>query len=263
MKIATALLLIVLFAASAVAQAPAPSSANPPPDEIVATPNRPTVTNTADTTQRGVLELEFGIYSARRQQALQGLLKFGLFRDLELQWSGNPWQHDADAHEAGVSDNLAGFRWRFHHQGRLTPTLSFQYNVSLPSATGSLGNGDVGHNFTLLASKDLPAKFHVDTNLNYQLFHRPGGYDHFWLPDFTLSRQLTDKWSVSMEFSGNTRANAATPAVIQNLWAVGYAVKPRLVLDSAVQFRMMGPVPAAAYLGGFTFSIADLYHHRW
>jgi len=260
MRIAATLLLVAFFAASAAAQPSPPASQQP--DAIVATPNRPTVTNTADTTQRGVLELEFGIYSASRQQALQGLLKFGLFRDLELQWAGNPWQHDADAHQAGVSDNLAGFRWRFLHQGKWKPTLSFQYNVSLPSASGTLGTDHVGHVVTLLASKDLPAKFHLDANLNYQLFGRPGGYDHNWLPDFTLSRQLTDKWSLSMEFSGYTRANAATPAVVQNLWAVGYAVKPRLVLDSAVQFRMAGPVPTVAYLGGFTYSIADLYRHR-
>ena len=104
--------------------------------------------------------------------------------------------------------------------------------------------------------------FRLDTNLNYQLFGRPGGYDHSWLPDFTLSRQLTKKWSLAMEFSGYTRANPATPAVVQNLWAVGYAVKPRLVLDSAVQFRVLGPVPTAVYLGGFTYSIGDLYRHR-
>lgn len=261
MRIGTTLLLAALLAVFAVAQQP--SSANPPPDEIVATPNRPTVTNTADTTQRGVLELEFGIDSAPRQQALQGLLKFGLFRDLELQWAGNPWQHDADAHQDGVSDNLAGFRWRFLHQGKVRPTLSFQYNVSLPSAAGTLGAGNVGHVLTLLASKDLPAKFHLDANLDYQLFGRPGGYDRNWLPAFTLSRQLTDKWSLSMEFSGNTRANAANPSVVQNLWAVAYAVKPRLVLDSAVQFRVIGPVPTVAYLGGFTYSIGDLYRRRW
>ena len=254
---------VVLVLSSLVSICAAQSQTNPPPPELVATPNRPTVTNTADTTQVGVLEIEFGVASALRQQALQGLLKFGLLRDLELQWAGNPWQHDADSHEAGVSDTAAGFRWRFLHQGKIKPTLSFQYNVSLPSATGSLGTGDLGHVITLLASKDLPAQFHLDTNLNYQLFGRPGGYDHNWLPDFTLSRQLTPKWSLSMEFSGNTRANAATPAVVQNLWAVGYTVKPRLVLDSAVQFRVLGPVPTATYLGGFTFCIADLYHHRW
>jgi hypothetical protein len=65
-----------------------------------------------------------------------------------------------------------------------------------------------------------------------------------------------------MEFSGATRANAVTPAVTQNLWAVSYAVKPRLVLDSAVQFRVTGDVPRVVYLSGFTYSITDLYHHR-
>jgi len=65
-----------------------------------------------------------------------------------------------------------------------------------------------------------------------------------------------------MEFSGATRGNAVTPAVTQNLWAVSYTVKPRLVLDSAVQFRVIGNAPRVVYLGGFTYSIADLYHHR-
>jgi hypothetical protein len=233
------------------------------PGELVATPNRPTVTNTADTTQVGVLEIEFGVSAASRQQALPGLLKFGLLRDLELQWAGNPWQHDANAHQAGVSDTDIGFRWRFLHQGKKKPTLSLQYNVILPSAAGSLGAGSVGHVVTLLASKDLPAQFHLDANLNRQWFGRTGGFDRNWLPDFTLTRQLTKKWSLSMEFSGNTRAGASQAAVVQNLWAVGYAVKPRLVLDSAVQFGLRGPVPTVTYLAGFTYSIADLYHRRW
>jgi hypothetical protein len=29
-----------------------------------------------------------------------------------------------------------------------------------------------------------------------------------------------------------------------------------------VQFRVTGNVPQVVYLGGFTYSIADLYHHR-
>jgi hypothetical protein len=65
-----------------------------------------------------------------------------------------------------------------------------------------------------------------------------------------------------MEFSGSTRANAATPAVVQNLWAISYTVRPRLVLDSAVQFRITGNVPRAVFLAGFTYSIADLYRGR-
>ena len=257
MKASILLIAIGFLAASCAAQS------TPPLPELVATPNRPTVTNTADTTQVGVLEIEFGVAAASQQQSLPGLLKFGLLRDLELQWAGNPWQHDASLHEGGVSDTGVGFRWRFLHQKRTTPTLSFQYNAILPSATGSLGFGHVGHALTLLASKDLPHQFHLDANLNYQLFGRAeGGFDHNWLPDFTLSHPLKGKWSLSMEFSGNTSADAVAPAVVQHLWAIGYTVKPRLVLDTAVQFGLHGPVPTVTYLAGFTYSIADLYHHR-
>jgi hypothetical protein len=188
-----------------------------------------------------VLELEFGTSAAARQQSLQGLLKFGLLRDLELDWAGNPWRHDAPLNYAGVSDDSTGFRWRFLHQAKRKPTLTVQYSIKLPTAGPVEGSGEVDHIVTLLASKDLPARFHLDANLSYQWLVRPrGGFDHNWLPAFTLGYSLTDKWGVAMEFSGATRANAAAAAVTQNLWAVSYTVKPRLVLDCAVQFRVTG-----------------------
>ena len=229
------------------------------PISLTATPNRPTVTNTAETTQLGVLELEFGVYAAAQQQSLQGLLKFGLLHDLELDWSANPLEYDSPSQYVGVSDTYIGFRWRFLHQTKQRPTLTVQYSSKIPTG----GPGEVDHVVTLLGSKDLPARFHLDVNLGYQWLGRPGGgFDQDWLPAFTLGYSLTDKWGIAMDFSGATRANAATPAIAQSLWAVSYAVKPRLVLDSAVQFRITGNVPSVVYLGGFTYSIADLYHHR-
>ncbi len=231
--------------------------------KLTATPNRPTVTNTAETAQFGVLEIEFGISSAARQQSLQALLKFGLLRDVELDWAGNPWQHDASVHYVGVSDNYAGFRWRFLRQAKRQPTLTVEYSAKFPTAGPVEGSGEVDHIVTLLASKDLPKRFHVDANLGYAwLGHPGGGFNHNWLPTSTLAYSLTQKWQLAMEFSGATRANATTPAVTQNLWAVSYTLRPRLVLDSAVQFRVTGNVPRVVYLGGFTYSIADLYHRR-
>ena len=166
---------------------------------LTATPNRPTVTNTAETTQFGVLELEFGTSAAARQQSLQGLLKFGLLRDLELDWAGNPWQHDAPLHYAGVSDDSTGFRWRFLHQAKRKPTLTVQYSIKLPTAGPVEGSGEVDHIVTLLGSKDLPARFHLDANLSYQWLGRPRrGFDHNWLPAFTLGYSLSDKWGIAM-----------------------------------------------------------------
>jgi hypothetical protein len=229
--------------------------------DMIATPNRPTVTNTAETTQFGVLEIELGIGAAARQQSLQGLLKFGLLRDIELDWAGNPWQHDAFLHYVGVSDNNPGLRWRFLHQAKGKPTLTVEYSAKLPTAGAVESSGKVDHTITLLASKDLPKRFHVDANFGHTWLGRPGGgFDHNWVPTADITYLVTDKWQLAMEFSGATGAN--TRAVTQNLWAVSYTVRPRLVLDSAVQFRVTGNVPRVVYLGGFTYCIADLYHHR-
>lgn len=255
MKLTAALLLIWLTAMVCHAQQR--------PVELVATPNRPTVTNTAETTQFGVLEVEFGISAAARQQSLQGLLKFGLLHDVELDWAGNPWQHDAALRYVGVSDTNLGFRWRFLHQKNRRPTVTVEYSAKLPTAGPIEGSGEVDHTVTLLASKDLPRHFHVDANLGYAWLGRPGGgFDDNLLPTGTLSYGMTEKLQLAMEFSGATRANATTPAVTQNLWAVSYTLKPRLVLDSAVQFRIAGNVPQVVYLAGFTYSIADFYHHQ-
>jgi hypothetical protein len=215
MKITAVLLLVSIAAVCSGQQASVP---------LTAIPNRPTVTNTAETTQYGVLEIEFGISAASRQQWLPGLLKFGLLRDVELDWAGNPWQHDAAVRYGGVSDNIPGIRWRFLHQGHTRPTLTMEYSAKLPSAGAIEGSGEVDHTLTLLASKDLPARFHLDANLNRQwLGRRGGGIDHDWLPSFTLAYSLSKKWGVAMEFSGATRANAGTPALVQNLWAASYA----------------------------------------
>ncbi len=138
-----------------------------------------------------------------------------------------------------------------------------QYSAKLPTAGPIEGSGEVDHVVKLLGRKDLPARFSLGTNLGYQWLGRPGGgFDHNWLASCTLGYALTDKWGITMEFSGATHTNVATPAVTQNLWAVSYTVKPRLVLDSAVQFRINGNVPRIVYLGGFTYSFVDLYNHR-
>jgi hypothetical protein len=230
---------------------------------LTATPNRPTVTNTAETTQFGVAEVEFGVSAASQQQSLQGLLKFGLLRNVELDWAGDPWLYDNVAHYSGVSDNSPGIRWRFVRQSNKRPTLTVQYFATLPSAGTIEGSGEVDHTLMLLASKDLPQQFHLDVNFGRQwLGSSSHGFDHDWLESFTLSRPVKGKWGAAMEFSGATSPNASTPGIVQNLWAVSYTLKSRLVLDSAVQFRVHGNVPRVVYLGGFTYSIADLYHHK-
>ena len=64
-------------------------------DEITAVPNRPTFSTTAEAVQRGVLEVEYGLEAADGHQNINGLIKFGIFKNLELRFANNPFERDA------------------------------------------------------------------------------------------------------------------------------------------------------------------------
>src|SRR5262249_19254424 len=123
-----------------------------PPDDINAVPNRPTIASTAEAVQRGVLEVEYGFEGGDGHQNINGLIKFGLFQNLELRLANNPFQRDDGV--AGTGDSAIGFKWRFHPQKNWKPTLSFLYAATLPTANHGLGAQAYGHSFQLLVSKD-------------------------------------------------------------------------------------------------------------
>ena len=258
------LALAILIVARAVSAQQAGSS-----DELVATPNRPTVTNTADTTQRGVLEIEDGIAAGGTLQELQGLLKFGATRDLELRLGNNTFQHDAGVHSTGVGDTTLGAKYRFLHQTARLPVISLAYTAKLPTASDDLGSGQIDHQLTFLASKDF-GQSRFDFNFNANWFGRVsgGGFDRDFMPTLSWSYQLPGrarKFQIEAELFGETSPNPAQDGSVSNVYAIAYTVKPRLVLDIGGQFGVMGPVPAATFLAGFTYSIVDLYrvarHH--
>ena len=62
---------------------------------MVAVPNRPTFSTTAEAVQKGVFEIEFGLEAADGHQDFNGLLKFGLLENLELRFGNNPILRDS------------------------------------------------------------------------------------------------------------------------------------------------------------------------
>ena len=256
------LALAILIVARAVGAQQAGSSG-----ELVATPNRPTVTNTADTTQRGVLEIEDGIAAGGTLQELQGLLKFGATRDLELRLGNNTFQHDASVHSTGVGDTTLGAKYRFLHQTARLPVISLAYTAKLPTAGDDLGTGQVDHQLSFLASKDF-GQSRFDFNFNANWFGRAaGGFDHDFMPTLSWSYQLPGrarKFQFEAELFGETSPNAAQGGSVSHLYAIAYTPRPRLVLDIGGQFGLMGPVPTATFVAGFTYSIVDFYRmaHR-
>ncbi len=209
--------------------------------------------------QLGVFEVEFGFEAAKGHQNINGLLKWGTFKNLELWFLNNPIERDAGI--AGRGNSGAGFKYRFISKKNALPTISILYVATVPTATAGVGAGAMGHLVQILLSKDF-GKHHFDLNFGPQFLGRPGasGFDRNYFSALSYSYAFTKKWGYTNEIAGFSRANATTPATLTVLHAATYNVTPRLVLDCGVSLAAYGNLPRANFIAGVTYSVADLYH---
>src|SRR6266851_4966753 len=228
-------------------------------DEITAVPNRPTFASTAEMVQLGVFEIEYGFEAGRGHQNVNGLLKWGAVKNLELWFLNNPIQRDAGA--AGLGDSGAGFKYRLFPQWKTRPTLAVLYVATLPTARPALGVGAMAHLVQILVSKDF-GKHHFDVNEGVQFVGRPqlGGFDRTYFTALSYFHPLGGKWGYTGEIAGFSRLNASTPATMTLLNAATYNISSRLVLDGGAYFAAYGQLPRVTFFAGVTYSIANLYH---
>src|SRR5438105_646991 len=156
-----------------------PAQASSPqaiPDQIIAFPNRPTLSTTAESVQSGVFEIEYGLEAADGHQNINGLLKFGLTRNLEMRFANNPIERDAGV--AGRGDSGAGFKYKVVEEHSWHPTISVLYTALIPTSTAGVGLGALGHSAGILLSEDF-GKHHFDFNEAAQWLGRSGqhGFD--------------------------------------------------------------------------------------
>jgi Putative MetA-pathway of phenol degradation len=238
-------------------------------DSIVANPNRPTVADPADITQYGVLELEYGwdrIWPDENthQNSVGGLLKFGLLCDVEVRWNTTSfiWQSDSTGTVNGVGDNWIGPQIRIYKQTKLVPTLAFGYSVKIPSARSrdGLGSGQVDHSLTFLASKDI-ADIHFDFNATHFWIGQGGalGFAQNDQLNLAFSHKIYGPLLFTGEFYGNTELNSVTPGFASSLWALTYAVTPRLVIDGGFEAGITSGGPHRHAFAGLTYSIGNFY----
>lgn len=238
-------------------------------DSIGANPNRPTVSNPAHVTQYGVLELEYGWdrfwpEDGIRQTSLGGLLKFGLFCDIELRWNTTSFlsQTNTGGTHQTFGDNWLGTEIRFHRQTRRLPTMAFSYAVKIPSASTEygLGTGRVDHAFTFGAS-DTIAHFNLDFNFTQLLVGRSTapGFDENQQLALAFSHVIHGGLQFAGEFYGETQLNKTTPSFASSLWALTYTVVPRLVIDCGFEAGLTSGGPHRHAFVGATYSIANFY----
>ena len=226
-------------------------------DDLVAVPNRPTVSTTAQPVQPGVLETEWGVDAAGSHQDINGLFKFGVSTNFELRFANNPFTAGSGTH--GVGDTALGFKYRFLQDSGHQPSMAFIYMAKLPTAGSVLGSGETDHAFAWLVSKDL-GKQHFDFNAIANLLGRPqGGFDRAYLYALAWSAPLHGKWGATAELSGVTSPSPSTPGNAQFIASAIYTLRPRLVLDIGMMGRVTGDIPDAMFVAGFTYSIARFH----
>jgi len=239
-------------------------------DHIAANPNRPTVADPADITQYGVLEIEYGFdrtwpEPGTTQTSPGGLLKFAVLCDVELRWTTTSFVSQTESGETvdGFGDNWLGAQVRIYKQTRRVPSLAFGYAAKIPSASEhkGLGSGHLGHAFTFLASKDIVG-VHFDFNVTHFLLGRDNpGDDHAELINLAFSHVLHKKLGFTGEFYGQTAANRTNQAFASSLWALTYAITPRLVIDGGFEMGLTSGGPHRHVFVGFTYSIVNVYQH--
>jgi hypothetical protein len=232
-----------------------------PTDQISAVPNRPTFSTTAESVQPGVFEIEYGIEAADGHQNINGLLKFGITKNLELRFANNPIERDAGI--AGRGDSGAGFKYKIFEEKTWRPTFSVLYAATIPTATAEVGAAAVGHSAGILVSKDF-GKHHVDFNESVQWLGRAGGsgFDRDYFTALAYSHGITEKWGATAEVAGFSNANATTPATMTIMGAATYNLSPRLVLDIGIYVAPYGQLPRLTFFSGVTYSVGDLYHRH-
>jgi hypothetical protein len=171
----------------------------------------------------------------------------------------NPIERDSGT--AGLGDSGAGFKYKIFPQVKSRPTVAILYVATLPTARVELGAGAMAHLVQALVSKDF-GKHHFDVNEGAQFVGRPGdgGFDRRYFTALSYSHPLPGKWGFTAEIAGFSRTNAQTPATMTLLGAATYNVSSRLVLDVGAYVAAYGNLPRVTFVGGVTYSIANLYH---
>jgi hypothetical protein len=235
----------------------------------ISVPSRPTVTSATDTTQCGVVEVEYGLErqwpgGGANRDDLTGGLRFGLTPSLDFHWFSSDFLHimDGSGNRTGFGDTWLGLRYRFLKQTKRRPSLGVYYVAKIPSASAALGlgSGQVDHAISFLASKDVH-RLHFDFNLIELLAGRadPSGFDHdtgfalaSWL---TVSRHL----NLVLEPYGYTQLNATTPAFASTMIGGNYRVGRRLYLDGGIDFGVTSSAPSERVFVGITYALGNAY----
>jgi hypothetical protein len=204
------------------------------------TPYRPTVSNPAELSAPGWLELEMGWKREKNDETnttVPYLLKYAFTPDWGLLIGGDAYVRNVDAQGKvlsgfGETEFLVKHRIPINH----IATGGVELGVRAPTAKKGLGSDKADYLVNAILSLDVPA-LHVDINAgpNWLGVHDTGtGRDEL---DWSIAASRTvGRWNLDAEFSGAHRSGV--PDASQFLVAAAYGFSPRLVVDFGSAFGL-------------------------
>jgi hypothetical protein len=230
-------------------------------------PDRPDITDSAQTIDPGGFQLESGIEYGRSRQggrpaerrfSLDTALRVGLVEDVELLVDAEPvvWLRN-EREDLNRGDVTLGLKYRFFEppEGALAPALAVRPLVKLPTADAPIGSERPDFALLLLLSQPLPARFNLDVNAGLAAIgqRRPEGFLLQAIASASLSYALTRRFSPFVELFFHTKDERDGRELLGMTVGATYLVSESLAVDAAMRTTLTGRGPDWAAVAGFSF----------
>lgn len=257
-NIRTAIAAACLFAAFSTARAQ--------DKEPAATPYRPTVSNPAELSEPGWLELELGWQRIRggsdtRRDSLPLTAKLAFNDDwgVLLGTEAGVRRTDPDNNIfTGMGDATLLLKHRLGGESEKNGAWGMEVGFKAPTAKDTLGSGERDYLVNLIYSIDGLGN-RLDLNLNGTRIgavgEGEGRVQYGWAA--ALSRAVDDNWTVFGELSGAYRR--ATPAASQFMVGASYNVSKRVVVDAGMARGLSSAAQDWTAFAGITVLTARLW----
>jgi hypothetical protein len=226
-------------------------------DEGTINPDRPGITNDANTVGRGVIQVEGGLQYSRtslagepdeRRFSVQATLRVGLTESLEARLDGEPvvWLRAAED-DTGFGDVTLGLKWRLFDPPKDSawPALGVLPFVKINTARSPIGSERPDGGVVGLASFDLPAGVGLDLNAGVTAVGQEDG-SGFLLQAFLgaqLSYAFTKQLKAGAEFvfQGRDDRTGGDQALVQV--GASYLVTRDFAVDASFGTSVIGEAP--------------------
>ena len=233
-------------------------------DAPAATPYRPTVSNPAELSAPGWLEVEAGLARTKGgdsawQNDTPWLLKLAFTEDFGVLLGGDARVRQTDASGAvlsGFGDTSLTFK--NHWAVDESSAFGVEWGAKFPTAATNIGSGKQDYGVNGIYSRDI-GSVRIDANIGATRLglHEVGlaQWQYSWA--VAISRPLNDDWSIELETSGASRHGG--PPSTQLLLATSYSVTKRLVLDCGVVSGTSEAAPKWSAFMGATYLAARFW----